>query len=92
MEMLRKISPQIDLLDKQRKDVSNMLDKYEKELQNPAGSTTFFVGCTTPEKLEKRYKSLCKTYHPDVMEGDATTFQKMQAEYEMLKGSMQENK
>ena len=92
MEMLRKISPQIDLLDKQRKDVSNMLDKYEKELQNPAGSTTFFVGCTTPEKLEKRYKSLCKTYHPDVMEGDATTFQKMQAESEMLKGSMQENK
>jgi len=26
---------------------------------------TPFAGCDTLEKLEKRYKSLAKTYHPD---------------------------
>lgn len=87
-EQFKQLIPQIQLLDKQRGDVQSLLDKMEKELANPAGTSTFFVGCDTPEKLEKRYKSLCKTYHPDMAEGDTTTFQKMKAEYETIKAAL----
>lgn len=49
----------------------------------------FFVGCDTLEKLDHRYKSLCKTYHPDYNSGDEETFKEMKAEYEELKSTME---
>lgn len=87
-DRFKQLIPQIQLLDRQRNDVQKLLAKLEAELSNPAGSSTFFVGCDTPEKLEKRYKSLCKTYHPDSAEGDTTTFQIMKQEYESIKSTM----
>ena len=84
----KQLIPQIQLLDKQRDDVQKLADKLKAELLNPAGASVFFAGCNTAEKLEKRYKALCKTYHPDMAEGDTETFQKMQAEYKVLKASM----
>lgn len=83
-EQFKKLIPQIQQLDRQRDDVRRMADKLTAELRSPAGNTVFFAGCNTYEKLEKRYKSLCKTYHPD-SDGDTATFQKMQNEYESLK-------
>ena len=87
-DQFKQLVPQIQLLDKQRGDVQKLLEKLASELKNPAGSSTFFVGCDTSEKLEKRYRSLCKTYHPDEMGGDTTTFQKMKQEYETIKAAM----
>ena len=84
----KQLIPQIQLLDKQRDDVQKLADKLKAELLNPTGASVFFAGCNTLEKLEKRYKALCKTYHPDMAEGDTETFQKMQAEYKVLKASM----
>ncbi|MBR6151665.1 MAG: J domain-containing protein [Lachnospiraceae bacterium] len=84
----KQLIPQIQLLDKQRDDVQKLADKLKAELLNPTGASVFFAGCNSLEKLEKRYKALCKTYHPDMAEGDTETFQKMQAEYKVLKASM----
>lgn len=84
LEQFKKMIPRIQQLDRQRDDVRRMADKLTDELRSPGGNTVFFAGCDTYEKLEKRYKSLCKTYHPD-SDGDTATFQKMQNEYESLK-------
>ena len=81
----KQLIPQIQLLDGQRSDVQKLANKLEAELQNPSGTSVFFAGCNTLDKLEKRYKNLCKTYHPDIAEGDTDTFQKMQAEYKQLR-------
>ena len=84
----KQLIPQIQLLDKQRDDVQKLANKLESELQKPSGTAVFFSGCNTLDKLEKRYKNLCKAYHPDIAEGDTETFQKMQAEYQALKASL----
>ena len=84
-DQFRRLIPQIRLLDQQRENVKKLADKLTEELLNPSGSSTFFAGCDTLDKLEKRYKSLCKAYHPDMVEGDTSTFQKMKLEYESLK-------
>ena len=84
----KQLIPQIQMLDKQRDDVQKLVNKLESELQKPSGTAVFFSGCNTLDKLEKRYKNLCKAYHPDVAEGDTETFQKMQSEYKSLKASL----
>lgn len=89
-EQLKRMIPQIQQLDRQREDVQKLTDKLSEELQNPAGSSVFFAGCDSLEKLEKRYKSLCKTYHPDMGDGDTETFQRMKAEYESIKTAFNE--
>ncbi len=45
----------------------------------------FFQGCDTLEKLEKRYKNLAKTFHPDTEAGDTETMKTINAEYDRLK-------
>lgn len=84
----KQLIPQIQLLDKQRDDVQKLANKLEAELQKPTGTSVFFAGCNNLDKLEKRYKNLCKAYHPDIAEGDTETFQKMQSEYQSLKASL----
>ncbi|MBQ6094380.1 MAG: J domain-containing protein [Lachnospiraceae bacterium] len=77
--------PQIRLLDSQRADAEKLANSMEAELKNPSGTAFFFAGCDTLDKLDKRYKNLCKTYHPDIAEGDVETFKKMQKEYQELR-------
>lgn len=64
--------------------------RIEEQIQKKATDTHsgFFEGCNTSEKLEKRYKALCKTYHPDLEMGDEETFKKMSKEYERKKKEM----
>lgn len=84
----KQLIPQIQMLDKQRDDVQKLVKKLASELEKPSGVAVFFSGCDTLDKLEKRYKNLCKAYHPDIAEGDTETFQKMQSEYQSLKASL----
>lgn len=79
--------PQIQQLDKQYSELEKLVSKLKEDYKNPFQSTVFFSGCNSPEKLEKRYKSLCKAYHPDVSGGDEESFKKMQAEYDTLKST-----
>ncbi len=46
-------------------------------------SFDFFSDCDSQEKVRKRYKDLCKVYHPDVS-GDGETFKKINEQYEKL--------
>ena len=54
-----------------------------------ASSAHRWLACTPSarlgEKLDKRYKALCKTYHPDAEGGDKETFQKMKDEYDEIR-------
>lgn len=47
--------------------------------------SAYFAGCDTLEILEKRYKSLAKTFHPDGGFGNEELFKAMDAEYRTLK-------
>lgn len=71
---------------------------YEKELEEKYKEnvirekaklgSTFFSGCHTIEQLEKRYKSLCKVYHPDTQTGEEETFKRIKTEYDKLSSKL----
>lgn len=88
LDKFKKLIPQIQQLEKQREEVKKLADRLEETMKDPFKSSVFFQGCNNADKLEKRYKSLCKTYHPDSEGGDTETFQKMQEEYELLKQTL----
>jgi len=87
-KVFKKLMPQIDALDRQYDNIKKLLKMQKAEDKNPTRNSLFFSGCDTPEKLEKRYKSLCKAYHPDAEGGDEESFKAVQAEYERIKASM----
>ena len=64
-----KLIPQIKRLDNLREDIRKLNVKLATQTPEGAG-TGFFAGCDSMEKLEKRYKALYKTYHPDTEAGD----------------------
>lgn len=80
----KKLLPRIQQLEKQREEVKSLAEKLQEASLDPLKTSTFFSGCNSLEKLDKRYKSLCKAYHPDSEGGDTETFQKMQEEYARL--------
>lgn len=84
----KKLIPKIDALDKQCENIKRLLARRKEEAQNLTKNSAFFSGCNTAEKLEKRYKSLCKAYHPDAEGGDEETFKALQEEYEKIKASL----
>ena len=89
LEQFKRLVPRIKQLDRQREDVYKMIDKLELLEADPVRASVFFSGCNTLEKLDKRYKSLCKAYHPDAEGGDKETFQRMQEEYAALKNTLE---
>lgn len=52
----------------------------------------YFAGCDSAESLEKRFKALCKVYHPDNTNGDSETFKALTEEYKSMKKMMEEQK
>ncbi len=84
LEEFERLMPKIDQIDELKRKIEQQVHQIResKEKKEAAG---FFSGCDTPEKLEKRYKALCRTYHPDNEFGDEETFKRMQAEYEEKK-------
>jgi hypothetical protein len=77
------------LKDKQTAYMSDLAKMGNKQT-NPAYSsaptgTEFFAGCDTKESLSKRYRDLCKVYHPDMGNGSPEIFNKIQNEYDALK-------
>ena len=87
VEVLEKLMPKIDKIDELHKKVEQQMEKIKEEREKKVAEG-FFNGCDTIEKLEKRYKALCKTYHPDSEAGDEETFKKMKDEYEERKGML----
>lgn len=66
---------------------NNKRNSYSNESASNKGNnfSNYFNGCTTQEALTKRYRDLCKVYHPDMGNGSAEEFTKIQNEYESLK-------
>ncbi len=89
VEEFEKLMPRIDELEELKKSIEKQASKAEAvQKSSAAAGGGFFAGCNTQEKLEKRYRALCKTYHPDSEAGDEATFKLMTEEYEKLKAQM----
>ena len=81
----KKMLYKVRYLDRQRNDLFEGIDNILELAENPANTSIFFVGCNSREQLDKRYRELCKAYHPDSVGGDQETFVNMQLEYRELK-------
>lgn len=52
---------------------------------NTSYRSNYFNGCKTNEEIKKRYKDLCKKYHPDNRKtGDEEVFKEIRAQYDEL--------
>ena len=58
----------------------------KKQERNP--EVGYFNGCTTEDEIKKRYRDLCKVFHPDSDNGDQETFLKIKEDYEALLGGI----
>jgi len=47
--------------------------------------TYWFDGCKTPAEVKKRYRELCKQYHPDTGTGDVKKMQEINVQYNRMK-------
>ena len=83
------LKPFIKHLDRMRDGLYKIIDRQYELADSMPGGTSFFSGCNTVEKLNKRYKALCKAYHPDNEGGDEDTFIAIKQEYEELKKEME---
>lgn len=76
--------PLIDKANKQSKDIQKRVLKVIENSNftpsNEENPADFFGGCVTEEDIKKRYKSLCKIYHPD-LGGHEDTFKLLQNQY-----------
>lgn len=81
----KRMIPRIRRLDYQREGIFREIDALLELTKNPVNVSTYFIGCTTRDKLDKRYKELCKAYHPDSATGNQELFIDMKAEYQELK-------
>lgn len=60
----------------------------QKETRERDPKVGYFNGCTTEDEIKKRYRDLCKVFHPDSDNGDQETFLKIKEDYEALLGTM----
>ena len=57
---------------------------YDEEASGGGTAYGFFEGCKTPEAVKKRYRDLCKVYHPDSGNGSEAVFEAICEEYNRL--------
>ncbi len=80
----------IDYYERERIEASRYEDDYddgeyiEERERMPELPTGFFEGCKTPEAIKKRYRDLCKVYHPDNGNGSEAIFAAICEEYDRL--------
>lgn len=59
-------------------------EREKEKAKQMAQDASFFSGCQDVAAVKKRYRDLCKVYHPDMGNGDPVTFGFIQTEYEKL--------
>lgn len=57
-----------------------MQDRKRSEVASPG----FFSGCKDAASIKRRYRDLCKVYHPDAGNGSSEVFNKITEEYNRL--------
>ena len=60
----------------------NTAKSKPKETQMVIKTNGYFSDCDTKDKLNKRYKALCKVFHPDNQAGNADIYMHIKEEYE----------
>ena len=63
-------------------------EEMQKKKQERNPEVGYFNGCTTEDEIKKRYRDLCKVFHPDSDNGDQETFLKIKEDYEALLGGI----
>lgn len=84
---LKKLAAEKEQIARQR-DFYRYVSEYqnrEEEERTVVKGEMFFCGVDSEDSLKKRYKDLIKIYHPDNQNGDKTTLQEINTEYEKLK-------
>ncbi len=85
VEFLRFVAPLIERASRMEreleKDILRFLSKAKAEEKETRSE--YFDGCDTIDILKKRYRALCKIYHPD-QGGHTETFRKIQEQYDQL--------
>lgn len=59
-------------------------EEYDRDNRGSSDSPGFFFGCDDERSIKRRYKELCKVYHPDNGNGSAEVFNKITEEYDRL--------
>ena len=62
----------------------NYTQNNTKETSKSYETIDFFKGCNDIESLKKRYRNLCKVYHPDSGSGNEEVFNIIKSSYETL--------
>lgn len=89
VEAFEKLMPRIDRIEDLKQTIEKQAARAGTEQKSAAAAESgFFGGCDTLDKLEKRYRALCKTYHPDTEAGDEDTFKRVTEEYEKRKAEI----
>lgn len=61
-------------------------DEYEEEYEEPSQEAAlgFFADCRDQSSIRRRYRDLCRVYHPDSGNGSAEIFNRITEEYDRL--------
>lgn len=92
------LADQITFMDSYLKNMKDIIpEKHEHEwgrnsfasdeqpqAQGDTSTEDYFQGCNTKEEIDKRYRALCKVFHPDSSTGDTEAFKNLQKSYEGL--------
>lgn len=88
-EELVKLATEKQHVERQREFYSRVND-FESQNSAPQQEAKvvkgelFFTGVGNKQSLKKRYKDLIKIYHPDNLDGDNSTVQEINREYDQL--------
>ncbi len=70
--------------------VNEFQTRHEEEADaNVVRGELFFIGVENETSLKKRYKDLIKIYHPDNANGDKSTIQEINNEYQKLRMALE---
>ena len=58
--------------------------QMQERKRSEAASPGFFSGCKDAASIKRRYRDLCKVYHPDAGNGSSEVFNKITEEYNRL--------
>lgn len=68
-----------------QKQEHGQTDEQMKNEEFDNDNIIYFAGVKDAEALKKRYRDLLKIYHPDNQNGDTSTVQQIQKEYDFIK-------
>lgn len=82
--LLNSISDGYDYYEEYEESSKENREEHDRDSRGSSDSPGFFFGCDDERSIKRRYKELCKVYHPDNGNGSAEVFNKITEEYNLL--------